>query len=190
MSNTLNDKDLLALALEGKQQAFSLLLERHCEALRSFMRQNFSLGEAEDDLLMITFDKAFHHLEHYNPKYAFTTWLYTIAQNTCIDYARKMKSLGAHQAQNLPGTQEIEYNFTVQDPESEMIASQEAARLLHYIKQLKPIYREPIQLRYLHDFAHEEIAAELGIPLGTVKTRIHRAKEMLIKQLQNDEHTR
>ena len=190
MTNATDDKELLASALAGKQQAFSLLLKRHCEALRSFMRQNFSLGEAENDLLMITFDKAFHHLEHYNPKYAFTTWLYTIAQNTCIDYARKMKSLGARQSKNPPQSHEIEHNYTVQDPESEMIASQEAARLLHYIKQLKPIYRQPIQLRYLHDYAHEEIAAELGIPLGTVKTRIHRAKELLIKQLQNDEHTR
>ena len=178
------------MALAGKQQAFSQLLQRHREALRSFIRQHFSLGDAEDDLLMITFDKAFHHLEHYNPKYAFTTWLYTIAQNTCIDYARKMKSLGAHQSPNPPKSHEIENSQTVQDPESEMIASQEAARLLHHIKQLKPIYRQPIQLRYLHDYAHEEIAAELGIPLGTVKTRIHRAKELLIKQLQNDEQTR
>ena len=132
--------------------------------------------------LLIIFDKAFRNLNRYDPKFAFTTWLYNIADNTCIDYMRKKSTL-AHAFQHLypknaPHFVEIP---APSDPESEMIASQEAALLLHYINKLKPIYREAARLRFLHDYAYEEIARELSIPQGTAKVRIHRAKEILAK---------
>jgi len=175
------DRDLVVLALSGSQQAFTQLMLRHKESLLSYIRRQFSIGEAADDLLLIIFDKAFRNLERYDPQFAFTTWLYSIAAHSCIDYLRKQKAL-VHSLRYMHQTHEPRSSEQMTDPsnpESEMIASQEVAKLLHFINRLKPIYREPARLRFLHDYAYEEIAQELSIPTGTVKTRIHRAKEIL-----------
>ena len=178
-----SDTDLVILALSDNQLAFSHLMQRYKESLGSYIQRQFSVGSAVEDLLLVIFDKAFRNLFSYNPQYAFSTWLYTIADNSCIDYVRKEKALarafrqvslkfGPHSSENIPATT---------DPESEMIASQEAALLLHHINRLKSIYREPARLRFLQEYAYEEIARELAIPLGTVRIRIHRAKEILAK---------
>lgn len=178
-----SDRDLVMLALSDNQLAFSLLMQRHQGSLGSYIQHQFSVGGATEDLLLVIFDKAFRNLHKYNPQFAFSTWLYTIAENSCIDYVRKEKALalafrrvslkfGYPSSESIPSTT---------DPESEMIASQEAALLLHHINRLKPIYREPARLRFLQEYAYEEIAKELAIPLGTVRIRIHRAKEILAK---------
>jgi len=176
----IDDRDLVVLALEGKQHAFSQLMQRHQDSLRPYLQHHFSTGISTEDLLLVIFDKAFRKLDSYDPQFAFSTWLYTIAENTCIDYIRKQKSL-AKAIRQVYHRSELHDSNAPSDPESEMIAAQEAAMLLNHIDRLKPIYREPARLRFLHDFAYEEIAQELSIPLGTVKTRIHRAKEILAK---------
>ncbi|MCL2738778.1 MAG: RNA polymerase sigma factor [Bacteroidales bacterium] len=166
-----DDRELVVLALQKDPQAFSLLLHRHKKGLASYIQQHFNLGNVVEDMIFITFDKAFRKLEHYNPQFAFSTWLYTIAHHTCIDYARKKRALV-----QIPEAEDIS---TSNDPESEMIDSEEAAQLIHYINRLKPTYREPARLRFLRDYAYEDIARELAIPLSTIKTRIHRAKKIL-----------
>jgi len=176
------DRDLVVLALSGNQQAFSQLMLRHKESLLYYIRRQFSIGEAADDLLLIIFDKAFRKLESYDPQFAFSTWLFSIAEHSCIDHIRKQKAL--LQSLRFMRTHDPNSSELITDqsnPESDMIASQEVAMLLHCINKLKPIYREPARLRFLHDYAYEEIAKELSIPQGTVKTRIHRAKEILAK---------
>jgi len=174
-----SDYDLVVLALTGKQHAFSQLMLRHYDSLNAYILRQFSTGDATEDLLLIIFDKAFRKLDSFDPRFAFTTWLYTIADNTCIDYLRKEKAL-ARTFRRV--SQKYDQHITApSDPESELIASQEAALLIHYINRLKPIYSEPIRLRYLHQFAYEEIASELNLTPNTVKVRLHRAKEILSK---------
>jgi len=179
INNMLSDRALVTLALQKEPQAFSTLLHRHKKGLLLYIQQHFSFGNALEDVVFITFDKAFRNLEHYNPQFAFSTWLYAIAQNTCIDYARKKRALMKVRNIHPEAWAECNDYSLPSDPESEMIASQEAALLIHYINRLKPIYREPARLRFLRDYAYEDIARELSIPKGTVKTRIHRAKEIL-----------
>jgi len=174
-----SDYDLVVLALSGNQHAFSQLMMRHQDALYTYIQRQFSTGNATEDLLLIIFDKAFRKLESFDPQFAFSTWLYTIADNTCIDYLRKEKTLARtfrHVSQK-----HDQHISAPSDPESELIASQEAALLIHYINRLKPIYREPIRLRYLHQFAYEEIASELNLTVNSVKVRLYRAKEILSK---------
>ena len=182
-----NDRELVSLAMTDNQQAFSLLMLRHKDSLNSYIVHQFSVAEASEDLLLIIFDKAFRNLHRYDPRYAFTTWLYTIADNTCIDYKRRKSALARafHQVylKNDPHYPENIPAFS--DPESELIASQEAALVLHYINQLKPVYRDAARLRFLHEYAYEEIARELSVPIGTAKIRIHRAKEILSKWISN-----
>ena len=178
-----HDSDWVVLALEGDQHAFSNLMQRHKKPLSAYLQRQFSIGMDVEDIMLVIFDKAFGNLKKYNPKFAFSTWLYTIADHVCIDSIRKKKSL-AHTSLDAAKTYDLHYSEQLpapSNPESELIASQEEAILLQYIDRLKPIYREPARLRFLHDYAYEEIAKELSIPEGTVKIRIHRAKEILTK---------
>jgi RNA polymerase sigma-70 factor (ECF subfamily) len=167
-----SDRDLVVLALSGNQSAFSQLMQRHKGSLSSYIQQRFLIKDSVEDLILIVFNKAFRKLDSYDPKFSFSTWLYTIADNSCIDHVRKNRF-------HKQGVQYAEDISSVSDPESELIAIQEATLILHYINRLKPIYREPIRLRYLHHFAYEEIASKLSLPTNTVKTRLHRAKEIL-----------
>ena len=175
-----HDRDLVALALEGKQHAYSQLMQRYKEPLGAYLQHQFLLKNDTEDLVLVVFDKAFRKLKSYDPQFAFSTWLYAIADNSCIDYIRKQKSL-VRSIRLVAHTAELHDTETSSDPESELIASQKASLLLGSIDRLKPIYREPLRLRYLYGYAYEEIAQELSIPQGTVKARIHRAKEILSK---------
>jgi len=182
-----HDRDLVTLALKGDQHAFTQLMQRYERRLCAYIQQQFSIKNDMEDLLLVIFDKAFSKLNQYNPSFAFATWLYAIADNSCIDYFRKQKAL-AHIYRSIYQKHEsdcIDCIATSSDPESEMIASQEAALILSYIEQLNPIYREPARLRFLCDYAYKEIARELSIPEGTVKVRIHRAKEILSQWITN-----
>ena len=169
-----SDRELVAFALEGNQFAFSQLMLRHRESLCSYIQHQFLLGDSAEDLLLVIFEKAFRKLERYDPSFAFSTWLYAIADNTCIDHVRKKRD----------SRHEVHYSeviATASDPESELIALQEAAMLIRNINRLKPIYREPVRLRYLYNYAYAEIASELSLPVNTVKVRLRRAKEILNK---------
>lgn len=174
-----DDEELVIMAIEGNQPAFSNLMNRHKELLKSYIVNKYPIVDAAEDLLLITFDKAFRNLQLFKPQFAFSTWLYTIADNTCVDYLRKKKS-SDNSSHNLFHILDIHDGILIHsDPETEMISSQEMALLLQSINKLKPIYREPTRLRFLHGYAYEEIAKKLSLPQGTVKTRIHRAKKIL-----------
>ena len=174
-----NDREWVVLALSGNQHAYTQLMYRHKTSLNAYIQRQFSLGDAVEDLVLIIFEKAFRNLDGYNPQFAFSTWLYSIADHTCIDYIRKQKTLSLA-FRRLSDKSDLTI-ATSSDPESELITSQEAALLIHYINKLKPIYREPVRLRHLHHYAYEEIASELSLPVNTVKVRLHRAKEILSK---------
>lgn len=167
----LDDKTLVKLALEDKQEAYTHLLLRYKDRVLTYITKLVVNTTEAEDLMVISFVKAFRNLDGYNPKYAFSTWLYRIVQNLCIDHFRKSRQYFV----SLEEAAET-VDFT---PEEVLIAEQEKMALDAVISQLKPEYREVIDLRYRQHFAYEEIAEQLHIPLGTVKTRLHRAKEML-----------
>jgi RNA polymerase sigma factor (sigma-70 family) len=167
----LDDRALVQLALENKQEAYTRLLVRHKDRVQAFINKLIVNRPESEDLVLMSFDKAFRNLRHYNPKFAFSTWLYSIVQNLCIDYFRKNK-------QYFVSLEEASETVDI-NPEEVLIAEQQRQALESLITQLKPEYREVILLRYMQHYAYEEIAAQLQIPLGTVKTRLHRAKSML-----------
>jgi RNA polymerase sigma-70 factor (ECF subfamily) len=135
-----------------------------------------------DDLTIESFDKAFQNLDKYDYQYAFSTWLYKIAQNCTIDFVRKRKLNSLHINYGPDEESSINENTLYSgtpNPEENMIRQQEELNLIKYIEALKPKYRRIIELRYLKEYAYEEIAVELKIPLGTVKTQLFRAKNAL-----------
>jgi RNA polymerase sigma-70 factor (ECF subfamily) len=141
-----------------------------------------------DDLTQESFDKAFQHLDTYDEQYAFSTWLYKIAKNCTIDFLRKRKVNALHI--NYGSDEEASVNENTlysgtPNPEEDMIRQQEELTLMNHIEAMKPKYRRLIKLRYINEYAYEEIAQELNMPIGTVKTQLFRAKNILAGMILN-----
>ncbi len=186
------DKELILSALSGDQNAYTLLMHKHKEGLTLYVQEFIGilknlegiieLAEEPQDIVQEAFHKAFQSLDTYNPQYKFTTWLYNIARNIAIDYARKRKiSIGANLTpDNLKDFANIGSGIK-NSPEDKMISSQEYHTLIGMIDSLDEKYRKPAILRFLKEYEYNEIAQELNLELNTVKTRLKRAKEMLKK---------
>jgi RNA polymerase sigma-70 factor (ECF subfamily) len=136
-----------------------------------------------EDLTIEAFGKAFHNLSKYTSDYAFSTWLFKIASNNCVDFLRK-KRLDLYEMDK--GFAEKENNYTSFElnddkptPEEKLFAKETAKQVRQYVNMLKPHYRELIELRYFEEFSYEEIADRLQIPMGSVKGKLFRAKDML-----------
>lgn len=190
--NKLTDRELVILAQQGSQKAFTILTERHGRGLLSYVTEHLSgknneMAEEPEDICQETFNKAFSHIDEYDPKYEFSTWLYNIGKNRAIDYSRKRKIAieAGLSAENATGI--VNYGNPKNSPEDRMISNQEYSILLKYIEELDSKYRDIAKMRFIHEYAYEEIAQKLNIPLNTVRTRLKRAKESLAKKMDESE---
>lgn len=185
-----HDLTLVDLAIKGDQGAFAELMGRYRDAIYFMLLKMVNNKSDAEDLTIEAFGKAFKNIHQYSPNYAFSTWLFKIASNNCIDYLRKKKNNivsldGSHQSEE----KEIEQTFHLKDetpdPEENLIKQQKAILMRTVVKKLKPRYRTLIELRYFNEFSYEEIAQELNLPLGTVKAQLFRARELLFNTLKN-----
>lgn len=183
-----DDQTLIKQALEGKQQAFKLLMERHKNAVRYVILKLVHNYEESLDLVQETFVKAFGSLANYKSKFRFTTWLYRIAANCSIDYLRRKKiealSLD-HPLETDKGRLEIVIPDRTYDPEKDLSVKQSELSIEEAIASLPKKYREVIMLRHKEDKSYEEIAAILRLSVGTIKARIFRARVLLKKKLKH-----
>lgn len=176
---TLSDKALVKLVLENKEEAFTLLVNRHKEALLSFISTYSTIKQDCEDICQESFDRAYRSLSKYDPKYAFTTWLYNIAKNAAIDHLRRSKTNIAHPSVNDAENELIISSDISDSPEDDMIKTQTMSEIIENIDRLPQMYRKVAELRFIKEYAYEEIAKELNIPINTVRTRIKRAKKLL-----------
>lgn len=191
--NTLSQKatedySLVLKAIDGDQKAFAQLLSRYRQSVFHAILKMVRNREDAEDLTLEAFGKAFNKLSSYTPNYAFSTWLFKIAINNCIDYMRKKRlhtlSLDAPiEAGSKQDFSEMVRSNT-RDPEAEMIREQRVDVLRDIIGGLNDKYRLMVELRYYEQLSYEEIANELAIPLGTVKAQLFRAKQLMSAQLQ------
>lgn len=192
----LPDKELIKKARNGEQEAFFALVEKYRKGLLAYIREYLSGIKGEDrgvetaeqpqDICQETFQKAFLHIKEYNPDYEFSTWLFNIGRNTAIDCSRKRRTPpGTGLSPEMDSVLAASQKITGDSPEDKMISNQEYESLIRHIGNLGPLYREVAQLRFIHEFAYEEIAKELELPLNTVRTRLKRAKELLLKKWKN-----
>lgn len=187
-----DDYALINEALKGDQKAFARLMVKYKDSIYYMLLKMVKNKSDAEDLTLEAFGKAFANLGFYSPDYAFSTWLYRIATNNCIDFLRKQKGVHFSLDQNLE--QELEGNgfrlkSNILNPEEKLIQKQRGWNLQNYINKLKPRYRNLIDLRYFKELSYEEIAKELDLPLGTVKVQLFRARNMLyalIKEEEND----
>ena len=181
------DYDLVLKAIDGNQKAYTTLMNRYRNSIFHMMLKMIKNRDDADDLTLEAFGKAFRKLPSYAPRYAFSTWLFKIAINNCIDHIRKKKLhlLSIDDPIEKGGVHDFSSNLksNTLDPEEIYIRSQRVTLMRKIMGKLSPKYRLMIELRFFEELSYEEIATELEIPLGTVKAQLFRAKEILYTML-------
>ncbi len=188
LESRVEDSDLIRLALGGAESAYTRLMKKYHDAIFCFIFRMIHDREQVEDLTQEAFIKAFASLKNFNEEFAFSTWLYKIATNNCIDYIRKRK-LQMYSIDKPIESKDSDFTFELPDDsyeaDKEIISDQRAVRLKKAIDDLPEKYRRVIQLRHQEERSYEEIAAMLKLPIGTVKAHIFRARELLYKDLRH-----
>ena len=183
----MEDADLVKLALEQNQAAFIVLYTRYNAGVRSHISRYVTRKEDIEDICLESFQKAFSQIGTYNPEYKFSTWLYRIARNTAFDHLsrhdREMSYMPTTSI-NEEITELKEIPATMHNPEEDIITQQEYDKWLGNIEKLKGDYRVVAKMNLIDNFGYNEIADALGMPINTVKTKIRRAKAMLLKMME------
>lgn len=141
-----------------------------------------------DDLTIEAFGKAFNRLEQYSPTYAFSTWLFKIASNNCIDFIRKKRIKVTSMDSGIKTDEGDVLYFDAQsntmDPEETIMHNQKVIHMRELVSKLKPRYRVLVEKRYFEELSYEEISEELDLPLGTVKAQLFRARDFLANMME------
>lgn len=182
----LSDQEIVVLARDGKEAAYRELIRRYERPIFSLVMRMVRNREQAEDLAQETFIKALNAIGTYRPEFKFSSWIFKIANNAAIDFLRRREvdTLSLDGAPNATTADEIEATaLQVGDkgetPLAELEARELGSAIERAIGQLRPEYRSCILLRHVEGLAYEEIAQLLDLPLGTVKTYIHRARHEL-----------
>jgi RNA polymerase sigma-70 factor (ECF subfamily) len=182
------DLVLVDQARLGDQAAYASLMERYRESIYFMMMKMVRNADDADDLTIEAFGKAFSRLDQYSPSFAFSTWLFKIASNNCIDFIRKKRvkltSMDTGYTNDDGESIRIDAKSNTLDPEEHMVHNQKVKHMRNLVSQLKPRYRELVEKRYFEELSYEEIADELNLPLGTVKAQLFRARDFLAQMME------
>ena len=177
----------------GDPKAYNELMRLYRDPIYFMLYEKVGDQELAKDLTIEALGKAFKKLHMYTPDYTFSTWLYTVARNNCIDYLRKHKlptiSIDKMMLDEDGKRNTFDLKSNDPSPEKVMIKKQRIAILRQIVDQLKPKYRDLVKLRYFKELSYEEIAQLLEIPLGTVKAQLHRSREQLFKIMSGSRDT-
>ncbi len=183
------DYKLVRDAVEkGNQQAFAQLMDYYKDTIYFMLLKMTGSSIDAEDLTIEAFGKAFRNIKQYTPDYAFSTWLFKIASNNCIDHIRKKKKnvLAREQNEEIDEQDSIrEITAEQSDPEEKFIKDQKAELMREVVEKLKPRYRKLIELRYFRELSYEEICQEMQLPLGTVKAQLFRSRQLLYNILKS-----
>ncbi len=175
------DFKLVRKARQGDQQAYAELMGRYRDSIYYMLLKMVSNTSDAEDLMIEAFGKAFKNLDQYTPSFAFSTWLFKIATNNCIDFIRKRRTstISIDQTSEDQETQTITIQSDTPDPEENMINDQKVKLMRDVVSKLKPRYKTLVELRYFNEYSYEEISEKLDLPIGTVKAQLFRARELL-----------
>ena len=184
------DQEIVVLARAGEEAAYRELIRRYERPLFSLLYRMVRDRELAEDLAQETFIKALNAIESYRPEYKFSSWIFKIANNAAIDHLRRREldtlSLEGSPHAETPEAVEataLQIGDRQESPLDAVEARELGGQIEEAIAQLRPEYRSCILLRHVEGRAYEEIAEILGLPLGTVKTYIHRARNELRQAL-------
>jgi len=176
----LTDGELIGMAVGGRADGFEELVRRYQRPITGDVFRMLGDYESSLDVTQEVFIKVYNSLNKYSPEYKFSTWLYRIAHNAAIDHMRR-NSVNAQslEAENADGSYQIQIESSLPSPEQEHERTEWRAEIETVVKGLPPAYRDLILLRHSRDLSYDEIAEVTGLPLGTVKNRLFRAREMM-----------
>ena len=180
------DLKLINRAIEtGDPKAYAELMKLYRDPLYFMIYEKISDQDVAKDLTIESLGKAFKKLHLYKPDFTFSTWLFTVARNHCIDYLRKKKLPTFSIDKMMVNDDGRKSNFDLEskdpNPEQILMKKQRIKILRRIVDQLKPKYRDLVKLRYFKEYSYEEVAQELDLPLGTVKAQLHRSRDQLFK---------
>lgn len=183
MSTTVHeftDIQLVAYALKGRESGFEELVKRYQRPIIGYVFRMLGDHEAALDVTQEVFIKVYNSLDRYRSEYKFSTWLYRIAHNAAIDHMRRNSvSTQSIETENEDGTYQLQLESPIPSPEQDRERSEWRTEIEAVVNCLPPGYRELILLRHSQDLSYDEIAEVTGLPLGTVKNRLFRAREMM-----------
>lgn len=187
----LDDNGLVRMALEeGNEAAFFALYARYHKAVSAHISKYVKEREEVEDICMESFEKAFGKLSTFKPENKFSTWLFIIARNTAFDHRNRGKMMGKKVGQATSETSVEEAINVPADqlsPEEDIISSQDHENFLSCIDNLPEHYMVIARMCFVDNLGYKEIAEKAGIPVNTVKTRISRAKALIIQMMQDME---
>tara|TARA_B100000524_G_C23648061_1_gene369182 strand:+ start:1207 stop:1824 length:618 start_codon:yes stop_codon:yes gene_type:complete len=178
------DYELVIRATKKKdQQAFAELMDKYKDSIYYMLLKMVNNNDDAEDLTLEAFGKAFNRLHQYTPNFAFSTWLFKIATNNCIDFLRKKKKNVMSIDNRIPNNDGDDFMFEIKSegmtPEQLAMNDQKIQLMRQYVKKLKPRYEILVEMRYFKEMSYDEISDELNLPLGTVKAQLFRAREFL-----------
>lgn len=176
----LSDAELVSSVVAGRDSGFEELVRRYQRPIISYIYRMLNDYESSLDVSQEVFIKVYNSLERYSCDYKFSTWLYRIAHNAAIDHLRR-NSVNAQslETENGDGAYQIQIESPHPTPEQERERSEWRTEIEAVVKRLPTAYRDLILLRHSRDLSYEEIAEVTALPLGTVKNRLFRAREMM-----------
>jgi RNA polymerase sigma-70 factor (ECF subfamily) len=188
----LPDADVVALAQQGRDAAFRELIRRYERPVFSLIFRMVRDRELAEDLAQDTFIKVLNHIDRYRPEFKLSSWLFKIANNVAIDHLRRrhldtVSIDGSPHALTQEAIEATSFDVVGQQETAleELEAKELGSAIERAIASLRPEYRSCIMLRHVEGRSYEEIAATLDLPLGTVKTYIHRARHELRRALEH-----
>jgi RNA polymerase sigma-70 factor (ECF subfamily) len=186
LPGTVSDQEVVLAARRGSEAAYRELLRRYERPIFSLIYRMVRDRELAEDLAQETFVKALNALDSYRPEYKFSSWIFKIANNAAIDQLRRrsLDTLSLDGSPHAESSEAIEATTLqigdARESQLEEVTSRElGSQIEAAIGKLRPEYRNCIILRHIEGRPYEEIAEILDLPLGTVKTYIHRARNEL-----------
>ncbi|TAF75443.1 MAG: sigma-70 family RNA polymerase sigma factor [Bacteroidetes bacterium] len=171
------------------QKAYAELMKRYRKSVFHLVLKMVRNADEAEDLTIEAFAKAFKGLHKFNPEFTFSTWLFRIATNNCIDYIRKKRVLTTSIDNPMKDSDGDEMTIDIKDsalnPEDQNIRTQKIELMQMIVTKLPSKYQVLIKMRYFQELSYEEIADNLDFPLGTVKAQLHRAKELLFDMVKD-----
>jgi RNA polymerase sigma-70 factor (ECF subfamily) len=189
--NTTDDLALVERARQGDAKAHEKLVKKYRKSVYYMLLKMVNNADDAEDLTQEAFAKAFAALERYDTKYAFSTWLFRIATNNCIDHIRKRRVQTVSLDTPYHSEEGDDIQFDVRDsdlnPNEQMLRKQRKEYIKQAVEKLPKKFKVLVELRYFQEMSYEEVGEEMGMPIGTVKAQLFRAREMLLAELKNME---
>lgn len=185
--NTKDDLELVKKAKQNDSRSFETLLKKYRKSVYYMLLKMVNNADDAEDLTQEAFAKAFNSLHKFDSKYAFSTWLFRIATNNCIDFIRKKRIQTVSIDTSYENDAGDNMTFDIKDPalspDDLMLKKQRKEYLKKAVDRLPAKYKKLVELRYFQELSYDEVAQELELPLGTVKAQLFRARELLSQEL-------